>query len=52
MNTVSAEANGHFVSLQSVTKRFDDLEVLHGIDLDVELKVGIARCVRQRSEVV
>ena len=35
MNTVSAEANGHFVSLQSVTKRFDDLEVLHGIDLDV-----------------
>ncbi|TML21723.1 MAG: amino acid ABC transporter ATP-binding protein [Actinobacteria bacterium] len=37
MNTVSAEANGHFVSLQSVTKRFDDLEVLHGIDLDVDL---------------
>jgi polar amino acid transport system ATP-binding protein len=29
-------ANGsHFVSLQGVTKRFDDLEVLHGIDLDV-----------------
>jgi polar amino acid transport system ATP-binding protein len=27
--------NGHFVSLQGVTKRFDDLEVLHGIDLDV-----------------
>jgi polar amino acid transport system ATP-binding protein len=25
----------HFVSLQGVTKRFDDLEVLHGIDLDV-----------------
>lgn len=24
-----------FVSLQGVTKRFDDLEVLHGIDLDV-----------------
>jgi polar amino acid transport system ATP-binding protein len=29
--------NGHFVSLQGVTKRFDDLEVLHGIDLDVDL---------------
>ncbi len=29
-------ANGsHFVSLQGVTKRFEDLEVLHGIDLDV-----------------
>jgi polar amino acid transport system ATP-binding protein len=29
-------ANGsHFVSLQGVSKRFDDLEVLHGIDLDV-----------------
>ena len=29
-------SNGsHFVSLQGVTKRFDDLEVLHGIDLDV-----------------
>jgi polar amino acid transport system ATP-binding protein len=27
--------NGHFVSLQGVRKRFDDLEVLHGIDLDV-----------------
>jgi polar amino acid transport system ATP-binding protein len=27
--------NGHFVSLQGVTKRFDNLEVLHGIDLDV-----------------
>jgi polar amino acid transport system ATP-binding protein len=27
--------NGHFVSLRGVTKRFDDLEVLHGIDLDV-----------------
>jgi polar amino acid transport system ATP-binding protein len=25
----------HFVSLQGVTKRFDDLEVLHGIDLEV-----------------
>jgi polar amino acid transport system ATP-binding protein len=28
-------ANGHFVSLQGVRKRFGDLEVLHGIDLDV-----------------
>jgi polar amino acid transport system ATP-binding protein len=28
-------ANGHFVSLQGVRKRFDDLEVLHGIDLDI-----------------
>ena len=27
--------NGHLVSLQGVRKRFDDLEVLHGIDLDV-----------------
>jgi polar amino acid transport system ATP-binding protein len=27
--------NGHFVSLQNVRKRFDNLEVLHGIDLDV-----------------
>jgi polar amino acid transport system ATP-binding protein len=28
-------ANGQFVSLQGVRKRFDDLEVLHGIDLDI-----------------
>ncbi len=28
-------ANGGFVSLQGVRKRFDNLEVLHGIDLDV-----------------
>jgi polar amino acid transport system ATP-binding protein len=28
-------ANGQFVALQGVSKRFDDLEVLHGIDLDV-----------------
>ncbi|HUZ15920.1 MAG TPA: amino acid ABC transporter ATP-binding protein [Gaiellaceae bacterium] len=28
-------ANGHFVSIQGVRKRFDNLEVLHGIDLDV-----------------
>src|SRR5438067_12450452 len=27
--------NGQFVSLQGVRKTFDDLEVLHGIDLDV-----------------
>jgi polar amino acid transport system ATP-binding protein len=27
--------NGHFVSLRGVSKRFDELEVLHGIDLDV-----------------
>jgi polar amino acid transport system ATP-binding protein len=27
--------NGHFVSLQGVRKSFDNLEVLHGIDLDV-----------------
>jgi polar amino acid transport system ATP-binding protein len=28
-------ANGDFVSIHGVSKRFDDLEVLHGIDLDV-----------------
>jgi polar amino acid transport system ATP-binding protein len=28
-------ADGRFVSLQGVRKRFDSLEVLHGIDLDV-----------------
>jgi polar amino acid transport system ATP-binding protein len=33
----SATANGHFVSLQGVRKRFDNLEVLHGIDLEVDL---------------
>jgi polar amino acid transport system ATP-binding protein len=27
--------NGHFVSLRGVRKSFDNLEVLHGIDLDV-----------------
>lgn len=27
--------NGQFVSLQGIRKRFEDLEVLHGIDLDV-----------------
>jgi len=30
-------ANSHFVSLEKVTKRFGDLEVLHGIDLIVDL---------------
>jgi polar amino acid transport system ATP-binding protein len=37
MSAPGAVANGHFVSLQGVTKRFGDLEVLHGIDLDVDL---------------
>src|ERR671935_2574090 len=30
-------ANGHFVSLERVTKRFDELVVLSGIDLTVDL---------------
>jgi len=30
-------ANGHFVSLEGITKRFGELEVLHGIDLTVDL---------------
>jgi polar amino acid transport system ATP-binding protein len=30
-------ANSHFVSLEGVTKSFGDLEVLHGIDLTVDL---------------
>ena len=34
---MSVIADGHFVSLEGVTKRFDDLEVLHGIDLTVDL---------------
>jgi polar amino acid transport system ATP-binding protein len=34
MSTVD---NGHFVSLEGVRKRFDELEVLHGIDLEVDL---------------
>jgi polar amino acid transport system ATP-binding protein len=34
---MSVVADGHFVSLEGVTKRFDDLEVLHGIDLTVDL---------------
>jgi polar amino acid transport system ATP-binding protein len=29
--------DGHFVSLRGVTKRFGELEVLHGIDLTVDL---------------
>jgi polar amino acid transport system ATP-binding protein len=37
MTTSGSGANGHFVSLQGVTKRFGELEVLHGIDLDVDL---------------
>jgi polar amino acid transport system ATP-binding protein len=34
---MSNSSNGPFVSLRGVTKRFDDLEVLHGVDLDVDL---------------
>ncbi len=30
-------ANGHFVTLEGVTKRFDELTVLQGIDLTVDL---------------
>ena len=29
--------NSHFVTLENVTKRFGELEVLHGIDLAVDL---------------
>ena len=29
--------SSHFVTLEKVTKRFGDLEVLHGIDLTVDL---------------
>ena len=29
--------NSHFVTLENVSKRFGDLEVLHGIDLEVDL---------------
>ncbi len=32
-----SSANSHFVLLEGVTKRFGDLEVLHGIDLTVDL---------------
>jgi len=31
------ETNSHFVTLENVTKRFGDLEVLHGINLTVDL---------------
>ena len=31
------DASAHFVTLENVTKRFGDLEVLHGIDLTVDL---------------
>jgi polar amino acid transport system ATP-binding protein len=31
-----SENASHFVSMRGVRKRFDDLEVLHGIDLDVD----------------
>ena len=37
MNDTTVHANGHFVTLQGVTKRFGDLEVLHAIDLEVDL---------------
>ena len=37
MSSAGAQVNGHFVSLRGVSKRFGDLEVLHGIDLDVDL---------------
>ena len=37
MSSAGAEVDGHFVSLRGVSKRFGDLEVLHGIDLDVDL---------------
>ncbi len=36
-----SSANSHFVSLEAVTKRFGDLEVLHGIDLSVDLHQAI-----------
>jgi polar amino acid transport system ATP-binding protein len=32
-----SSGNSHFVSLENVSKRFDDLEVLRGIDLAVDL---------------
>jgi polar amino acid transport system ATP-binding protein len=34
-------ANSHFVSLEAVTKRFGELEVLHGIDLTVDLHQAV-----------
>ena len=57
-------ANSHFVSLEAVTKSFGDLEVLHGIDLTVDLhqvvcligasgsgKSTLLRCVNRLEEV-
>jgi polar amino acid transport system ATP-binding protein len=57
-------ANSHFVSLEAVTKRFGDLEVLHAIDLTVDLhqvvcligasgsgKSTLLRCVNRLEEV-
>ena len=32
-----SSTNSHFVTLENVTKRFGELEVLHGIDLTVDL---------------
>ena len=32
-----SSTNSHFVTLENVTKRFGELEVLHGIDLSVDL---------------
>ena len=32
-----SSTNSHFVTLENVTKRFGELEVLHGIDLAVDL---------------
>ena len=32
-----SSTNSHFVTLEKVTKRFGELEVLHGIDLAVDL---------------
>lgn len=58
------DTNAHFVTLENVTKRFGDLEVLHGIDLTVDLhqvvcvigasgsgKSTLLRCVNLLEEV-
>jgi polar amino acid transport system ATP-binding protein len=34
-------ANSHFVSLEAVTKRFGELEVLHAVDLSVDLHQAV-----------